>query len=957
MEPSTNDTPSTVTSGSTARPLSYLDDYLHLRQSIIDSLLKLDGQLGSHVCHKCAIDKGIYRCEMCLYPELYCGGCIVKRHVRSPFHRLLHWDGNTFVDCSLQLLQAVLWLGHNGAQCPNTTDTVKDFVVIDVSGIHLKTVAFCGCYKKGMPHHRRDQLLHHKLFPTTLKVPQAAFTFDVLESFHLLTLQSKIAAYDFYCALEHKTDNAGVKNLPDYYEQFLDVICVYHNLMAAKRSSRAHDPAGIKATAPGECAVECPACPHPSNNLPEGWEVVTDRRWLYSLILTMDTNFRLKNWDRYVWNDVSLSDGWGHWVPSAPFLKHIEAHNQDLEPNLCDSQWRAINQADTKRSSGYASTGIGGVVCGRHGLVRRNGFGDLQKGEWYANMDFILFQTLAGVIFQRLLLSYSIVCQYSRNLFTRMKELPEQLQLPNNATKLVDFIIPKFHLFGHGKDPEQWWAHINPVSMSTKLMTPWACRETIDDHARGWNWHKITQLGTSLSKALQEAIEMSARHMSLHTKFTASFPSDITEIWEHEVIAWEGDHNKPNPFDNDEAKCTSRHSSCPLILIYFEEDNMAAAYISPFHLRWRADNSSSHRPARIKECPSSSDCCMFSNDKPETIPLFLPSEVGHFVPAGSLSQTAATWKIPGSFTAILPLRAKEMRLCIGQANNTLIELRRLLRITMGMWDFKFTDVGFSQRGNTQARSTINRFQEKVRRTAEHYRAARKALLTLDPMSTSLTSLRPLKQSDTQCPQRQEQTAVPGERSEGVEQPFEDIQPVTEADITNSEWARSRARAARWTEEKELVLEEMRRVLAFLRTRAVWWEQQQLRRADSVSVTVLDGLRAYAIKQAGIVRLLHCRFASLWHPRMESYRLSADWFSDGDLACHETSDALTNVTPKPGNLHLGGLEIQNVLEGLIKNKGIQRLAGFAASGFAMYAPRTYNCYNRMMEALLASHSDL
>ncbi|KAF9486863.1 hypothetical protein BDN71DRAFT_1553933, partial [Pleurotus eryngii] len=61
--------------------------------------------------------------------------------------------------------------------------------------------------------------------------------------------------------------------------------------------------------------------------------------------------------------------------------------------------------------------------------------------------------------------------------------------------------------------------------------------------------------------------------------------------------------------------------------------------------------------------------------------------------------------------------------------------------------------------------------------------------------------------------------------------------------------------------------------------------------------------------------------------------------------------------KPGNLRLGGPEIQNVLEDLIKNKGIQRLAGFAASGFATYAPRTYGCYNRTMEALLAGHSDL
>lgn len=133
-------------------------------------------------------------------------------------------------------------------------------------------------------------------------------------------------------------------------------------------------------------------------------------------------------------------------------------------------------------------------------------------------MDFLLFQTLVGTTFQRLLLSYDIACQYSTNLFRRMKNLPASLQLPEDATKRFSFVVPKFHLYGHGtdcqlrysvnllpgcaqsdlEDPERWWAHINPVSMSTKLMSPWSRRETIDDHARGWNWRKITQFGMSV---------------------------------------------------------------------------------------------------------------------------------------------------------------------------------------------------------------------------------------------------------------------------------------------------------------------------------------------------------------------------------------------------------------------------------------------------------------------------
>jgi hypothetical protein len=42
--------------------------------------------------------------------------------------------------------------------------------------------------------------------------------------------------------------------------------------MALKRAGRGHDSGGIDATSKGELMVECPACPHPGRNLPDGWE-------------------------------------------------------------------------------------------------------------------------------------------------------------------------------------------------------------------------------------------------------------------------------------------------------------------------------------------------------------------------------------------------------------------------------------------------------------------------------------------------------------------------------------------------------------------------------------------------------------------------------------------------------------------------------------------------------------
>jgi hypothetical protein len=79
-----------------------------------------------------------------------------------------------------------------------------------------------------------------------------------------------------------------------------------------------------------------------------------------------------------------------------------------------------------------------------------------------------------------------------------------------------------------------------------------------------------------------------------------------------------------------------------------------------------------------------------------------------------------------------------------------------------------------------------------------------------------------------------------------------------------EWAQSRARAARWDEEVKLLVEEMRRVLQFLRWKERWWKDQGEQRRDARS-DVLEGLKAYAGKQASIMGQLARRFADEWKP--------------------------------------------------------------------------------------------
>ena len=58
--------------------------------------------------------------------------------------------------------------------------------------------------------------------------------------------------------------------------------------------------------------------------------------------------------------------------------------------------------------------------------------------------------------------------------------------------------------------------------------------------------------------------------------------------------------------------------------------------------------------------------------------------------------------------SILPynLREKERRLRLAQAEDSLVELKRLLRISMSLQDYKIRQIGPSQKANTRARSMI-----------------------------------------------------------------------------------------------------------------------------------------------------------------------------------------------------------------------------------------------------------
>lgn len=61
--------------------------------------------------------------------------------------------------------------------------------------------------------------------------------------------------------------------------------------------------------------------------------LVSMTRWLYSLFLGLDANFRLKRKDvSSDKRDGSLSLGWSYFVPNEPYKDHLAKYKGESEP-------------------------------------------------------------------------------------------------------------------------------------------------------------------------------------------------------------------------------------------------------------------------------------------------------------------------------------------------------------------------------------------------------------------------------------------------------------------------------------------------------------------------------------------------------------------------------------------------------------------------------------------------
>ena len=178
-----------------------------LQQAIMDSeYWASPGQM----C-RCGDGQALYYCGDCFLSPLYCRSCVLAAHSRTPFHQIQEWSGSYFRRTSLSKLGLLLTLGCDAGLCPNCSSSSKprNVTIIHTNGIHNYQIKFCHCADTSSV---LVQLMRSHLFPTTVQRPETLFMFSVLDNFHMLSLTSKIPAYDYWDTLVNLTDHVFPQN-------------------------------------------------------------------------------------------------------------------------------------------------------------------------------------------------------------------------------------------------------------------------------------------------------------------------------------------------------------------------------------------------------------------------------------------------------------------------------------------------------------------------------------------------------------------------------------------------------------------------------------------------------------------------------------------------------------------------------------------------------------------------
>ncbi|KAF8875708.1 hypothetical protein BD779DRAFT_1613396 [Infundibulicybe gibba] len=711
------------------------------------------------------------------------------------------------------------------------------------------------------------QLLRARLFPATTSILKALHVSSSGDA-EMLSYTSKVSVFEFYQALS--------RSLPS----LLRMIREWRHLKLLKRAGCGHNSLGTVAIQPGECAVLCPACPQGDKNMPSGWRnAPKNEKYIHSLFLSIDANFRLRRKD--VSNDKadpSLSQGYSYFVEEGEYKEYLRTCDKQPEPKSTCSRHDAVNLAGSKSNRSYVPA---------YGMNRPNSVADLQYGERACE-----YGGSSTVV------SYDIVCQWSVHLKKCMFALDHTFDVLNGGV-LIKFLVPKFHLPAHVAACRTQFSFnltkgVGRTDGKAPEHGPGSCQDTLNFHFGDSNWRKLTGLGVTLMRRLKAAATDMTEYAISHKDLEASLPTASLSLWQEELDAWEDDPTVRNPFEvtsktPTQASARRELSEAEARDLIVGKDVSLDENMSPSVLISSGmDLEAEQRVIKI----SSGKLWDHSQDRQRTrlqirtnalqrkienwfkiLQIYIP-------PVAMLRQRSGTAQKSGGLKPdeiILWLPSQigekiEWKLRIGQAYESLDGLRSNLQIQSHLFKFKDKFI-CGQASNTRARNTINLIQARVDALGEEYRVARLALVALAKVLGKIgwqDRLPVLADSDKREISEGEFGVSDGKQKLSWIWKSLDVAEGGNDNLRDAlriEWCKSRARAMRFREEVELLLEEMRRVQRFFTWQEKFWIEKgdidTCQWGNNISPMRAEGLRAYANRQAALRHALRDHFGKIW----------------------------------------------------------------------------------------------
>ncbi|KAJ7751019.1 hypothetical protein B0H14DRAFT_2541294 [Mycena olivaceomarginata] len=754
----------------------------------------------------------MFRCSDC-GQFLQCMNCCLSHHRHLPLHSIEEWNGKFWVSETLENLGLIYQVGHGGFPCALPDPAIRKMVIIEAPFIHTIKLRYCNCGQSDdtdsadADSEHLKQLLRNGWYPATVVEPATCATFRTLQAFRLYNVVGNMNVNDFITAMERMTNTtacSGLGSVPDRSRPFQRMTRQWAFLMRLKRSGRGHDPAGVDATGLGQCAVNCWACPHDGRNLPPDWRTVNPKfQFLYMLLLVIDANFRLKN--RIRANEIEdppLGPGWGSWVEPKGYQEHVRKYVSETDISTCIA-FAALLQKDTRMTTGLRVSGVGGCVCARHGCVRPNGLGNLQKGERYSNMDWIVFSALMGCLMLWLTLSYDIACQWKIHVAERMTRLPAHMQLDLSRVK-VQYGLPVWHAASHtgdcqednslsfkpgvgktdGEGIERTWAVLNPAALATKEMSLGNRADALDDRIDNHNFLKNLTHSQTLKRKLVVALAERQTQVQAFAAVNDGINKDVLKHWKKMIRDWLQDNTMPNPYVLQRKDCPTE-AEVRLQLQRDEKQQMiegranlagrsatafltAGIQIEDTQRRILAQLKgtvllTADRESKVEEwrhtllakisrfralqevyVPGAADAisAMEISREPDAPPP-PPELIKLFMPSemrAAITNDGLSGCIPGLF-------AMEVQLRVSQCLNCLSQLRSSLHAKRWLIAYRNANVT-GQHQTTKAAQLIERVGERVEQLADRYRQGRRALVSLG-VEQEYPHLHELKKEDIQ----------------------------------------------------------------------------------------------------------------------------------------------------------------------------------------------------------------